>query len=162
MIEYESSLRLPVLGVVAALVALVLAGSAQAAGGSPVPVPDDPPPGIALTRKKVVQPVTTPVTAPRATKKDAVMPATEATASVPTPDPPVVQTRAKQAEPQASGAAVADRGGTATVTNRVICRSSPRVVAPKLAAPVVATTVTARRATTQPMVVTRSETPAER
>ena len=105
MIEHESSSRLPVLAVGVALVALALAGSAHATGGSPVPVPDDPPPGVALTRVKVVQ----PVAASRATKEAAAAPTTQA--SVPSPDPPVVPTTSKQAE-------AARRAGAETVYSR--------------------------------------------
>ncbi len=153
MIAYESSSRLPMLVMGVALVALALGGSAQAAGGSPVPVPDDPPPGIALTRVKVVQ----PVAAPRATKEAAATPTTQA--SVPTPDPPVVPTTAKQPEAQAPRGAGAGSG--ATTPTRVSRPSSPRVVA-RTVAPVAAPVVTTRRATTQPMVVKRSARAVER
>ena len=126
MIAYESSSRLPVLVMGVALVALALGGSAQAAGGSPVPVPDDPPPGIALTRVKVVQ----PVAAPRATKEAAATPTTQA--SVPTPDPPVVPTTAKQPEAQrraerAPGSGAPRRPGSAGLrAARVVARPSHR------------------------------------
>ena len=154
MIAYESSSRLPMLVMGVALVALALGGSAQAAGGSPVPVPDDPPPGIALTRVKVVQ----PVAAPRATKEAAATPTTQA--SVPTPDPPVVPTTAKQPEAQAPARSRRRERGDARQP-RVSRPSSPRVVA-RTVAPVAAPVVTTRRATTQPMVVKRSARAVER
>ena len=165
MIEYESSLRLPVLVVGAALVALVLAGSAHAAGGSPVPAPDDPPPGLQVTAAKKARDVPTPratkETAPttpptqRATK--ATTPPTSASALVPTPDAPLAPTAAPKPAADSSGA-------NGTETKRATPEASPssRPSTPRVAVQSVAPAVVRAQRTVEPPVRTARSEPRPR
>ena len=162
MIYWESSLRLPVLvaGVGAIVLALGLAASAQAAGGSPLPAPDDPPPGLELTRTKVVRTVpTTRPTKEAAPKKAATTPASSTAVPVPTPDAPLESTSAPQTPPASSAPDGAQTERAVSVAPKVSRRSAPRPAVRVAAAPVVAevATPTPTRITTPPARAARSE-----
>ena len=81
---WTSSLRLRggVLGTGACLAALACAANGWAAGGTPMPAPDDPPPAYQTSTVKTSAPTTAP-TAPRAKR------VAESAPAVPTPDAPV-------------------------------------------------------------------------